>query len=126
MSATTATFDTASVRDVFRLIDTAATAAAIYPASVDVPERFPKVGERLARRRRGEVDPIGSVSLILNDEGALLWHSGAPTPTATGRRRLRRGVPQAPEGELIELYQYEPLEPNEIAEFLSGLDVRLN
>jgi hypothetical protein len=126
MSATTATFDTAAVRAVFRLVDTAATEAAIYPASADVPEQFPEVGRRLLKRRRGEADPISSVSLILNDEGALLWHSGAPPPSITGRRRLRRGVPQAPEGELIELYQYEPLEPNEIAQFLCGLDIRLN
>ena len=39
---------------------------------------------------------------------------------------MRRGVPAAPEGELIELYQYQPLEANEIAEYLTRLDIRLN
>ncbi len=125
MNATTVSFDAAAVRAAFRLVDPQATQAEIYPASTDVPDAFPPVGRRMRMRRRGEADPVNSASLILNDEGVLLWHSGAPALTSTARR-MRRGVPQAPDGELIELYQYEPLEPNEIGKFLADLDVRLN
>lgn len=125
MSATPHIFDAATVRGAFRLVDRAAIDSQMYPASVDVPDDFPAVGSRLRRRRLGEADPISTVSLILNDDGVLLWHSGAPT-LATGGRRMRRGVPEAPDGELIELYQYQPLEPNEIVKHLVSLDVRLN
>src|SRR5262249_12896876 len=75
-------------------------------------------------RRRGESDPVATASLILNDEGALLWHAGQP-PTAFTGRRMRRGVPEAPAGELVELYQYEPLEPNDILQHLGNLDAQL-
>jgi hypothetical protein len=99
--------------------------AQMFPASGDFPDAFPEVGKRLRLRRRGEADPVATASLILNDEGALLWHAGQP-PTAFTGRRMRRGVPEAPAGELVELYQYEPLEPNEILQHLVDLDARLN
>lgn len=124
-STTSAGFDAQSVRAAFRLADRDAAAAEMYPASVDLPETFPAVGRRLRMRRRGEVDPVSSVSLILNDEGVLLWHPGPLALSSTGRR-MRRGVPEAPDGELIELYQYQPLEPNEIVKYLVELDQRLN
>jgi hypothetical protein len=125
MSAIIPAFDASSVRAAFRLVDRAAIEAEMYPASAEVPDDFLTVGSRLRRRRRGEPDPISTVSLILNDDGVLLWHGGSPTLATTGRR-MRRGVPEAPDGELIELYQYQPLEPNEIVQHLVNLDLRLN
>jgi hypothetical protein len=125
MSAHFAALDPSSARAAFRLVDRSAIDAQMYPASADVPDDFLPVGTRLRKRRRGEPDPISTASLILNDEGVLLWHSGLPTLTSTARR-MRRGVPRAPDGELIELYQYQPLEPNEMVQYLVQLDTRLN
>lgn len=118
-------FDVQSVRLAMREVETQAMEAQMFPASGDFPDSFPEVGKRLRMRRRGEADPVATASLILNAEGALLWHAGQP-PTAFTGRRMRRGVPEAPAGELVELYQYEPLEPNEIMQHLVNLDVRLN
>lgn len=126
MSATlTPEFNVQSVRLALREFEIKAIEAEMFPASSEVPETFPPVGKRLRARRRGETDPINTASLILNDEGALLWHAGQP-PTAHTGRRMRRGVPEAPSGELIELYQYQPLEPNQIVQHLIDLDFRLN
>lgn len=127
MNATaSSSFDVQSVRSALRAVDSEALAAEMFPLTADVPESFPPVGRRLRARRRGEGDPISTVALILNDEGALLWHTDAVPSAASGRRRRRRGVSEAPDGELIELYQYEPLEPNEITKYLVNLDRRLN
>jgi hypothetical protein len=125
MSAAELTFQVESVRRAMRDAEAAVSEAGMFPSSGDVPDDFPEVGRRLRRRRRGEADPLSSASLILNEEGALLWHAGAP-PTARTGRRMRRGVPEAPQGELIELYQFQPLMPNKLTEHLVGLDVMLN
>jgi len=45
-------------------------------------------------------------------------------PEVGKRLRMRRGVPEAPAGELVELNQYEPIEPNEILQHLVDLDAR--
>lgn len=118
-------FDVQTVRLALREAEAKIVEAKMYPASGDFPDTFPEVGRRLRMRRRGEADPVATASLILNDEGALLWHAGQP-PTASTGRRMRRGVPEAPAGELVELFQYEPLEPNEIVRHLVDLDARLN
>lgn len=126
MSATPSQeFSVQSVRLALREAEATAIEAEMFPASGDVPEAFPPVGKRLRARRRGETDPVNTASLLLNDDGALLWHAGQP-PTAHTGRRMRRGVPEAPSGELIELYQYQPLEPNQIVQHLIDLDLRLN
>jgi hypothetical protein len=118
-------FDVQSVRLAMREVEAKTIEAQMFPASGEFPDAFPEVGTRLRMRRRGEADPVATASLILNDEGALLWHAGQP-PTAFTGRRTRRGVPEAPAGELVELYQYEPLAPNEIMQHLVNLDARLN
>lgn len=126
MNATVgAAFDVQSVRLAIREVEAKIIEAKVFPASGDFPDTFPEVGRRLRMRRRGEADPVATASLILNEEGALLWHAGQP-PTASTGRGLRRGVPEAPAGELVELFQYEPLEPNEILQHLVDLDARLN
>jgi hypothetical protein len=118
-------FDPHTVRSAWRKTDAAALAAQMYPASLEPPSQFPSVGARRRQRRSGNADPLAAVSLVLNEDGVLLWRAGWSAPVMRGRRQ-RRGVPPAPEGEVIELYQYEPLAPNEITEFLVKLDCQLN
>ena len=123
---TRGSFTPQSVRAALRLVEAEAVASQMYPIlSPEIPRDFPAVGKRLRGRRRGEADQVSSASLLLNDQGVLLWHGGHPASSSKGRR-ARRGVPPAPEGELIELYQYQALAPNEIMEQLVDLDVRLN
>lgn len=125
MSTATPPFDAKAVREALRVTNDDAIAAQMFPLSADVPVDFQQVGTRLRMRRRGDVDPISSASLILNDEGVLLWH-GESALIDSSRRRMRRGLPEAPDGELIELYQFQTLAPNEITGHLIGLDARLN
>lgn len=83
------------------------------------------VGRRRALRRAGEPDPVASASLIGAEDGLLLWHDEPFAPALAGRR-LRRGLPPPPEGEVVELYQFEKLEPNRVTRFLRDFDARLN
>lgn len=104
---TRGSFTPQSVRAALRLVEAEAVASQMYPIlSPEIPRDFPAVGKRLRGRRRGEADQVSSASLLLNDQGVLLWHGGHPASSSKGRR-ARRGVPPAPEGELIELYQYK-------------------
>ncbi len=110
------------------LKDVEGTAASLdmFSTEYDGKYELPSVGERHRRLRAGETDPVSTVSLILNDEGVLLWREGATSAELAGGG-LRRGTtaPTA-EGELVEMYQYEKLEPNEINQFLTQLDTKLN
>lgn len=65
------------------------------------------------------------MALLLNEEGVLLWRPGASS-AELARRQLRRGATPLPDGDLVELYHYEKLEPNEINQFLIDLDEKLN
>lgn len=105
-----------------------ATAAALDMFSTDYEGDYqlPSVGERRRRLRAGEADPVSTVSLILNEEGVLLWREGAQSVDLVGRSLRRGGVAPTVEGDLVELYQYEKLEPNEINRFLMNLDGKLN
>jgi hypothetical protein len=97
----------------------------LFPADSTTQTRLPKLGEREKRIRAGEPDPVSTVSLVLNDAGVLLWREAAPIEPVTDPSMREEPAPSA-EGELIELYQYEKLEPNQINEFLTNLDARLN
>jgi hypothetical protein len=104
-----------------------ATAAALNVFSTDYEGKYelPFVGERRRRLRAGLPDPVATMALVLNDEGVLLWRAGAQSAELAGRQ-LRRGATPVPDGDLVELYQYEKLEPNEVNQFLIDLDKRLN
>jgi hypothetical protein len=86
--------------------------------------QLPNVGMRRRRLRSGDPDPVATTSLVRNDDGVLLWTEGAVHGSAA--RRLRRGNTPTAEGELVELYHYKRLEPNEINAFLIKLDGHLN
>ncbi len=93
--------------------------------SEGVSKPLPTVGMRRRRLRAGEPDPISTVALVSNEEDVLLWREGGPSSAPAERRRLR-GVPQGADGELVELYHFEKLEPNEINRFLTDFDGTLN
>lgn len=114
----------AAARAALKEVEGAAAALEVFSTEHEGPRELPRVGERRRRRRAGEPDPVATVSLVLNADGVLLWQEGAPPPSAPGRRRGGAGA--APEGELVELYQFERLEPNEINRYLVDLDRTLN
>jgi hypothetical protein len=115
----------AELRDAAKEVEAVAAALDMYATGFAGDYQLPAVGVRRRRLRAGEPDPVATVSLVRNDEGVLLWREGAQSASLSGRRRLRGGVP-ASDGELVELYQYEKLEPNQVSEFLSKLDDKLN
>ena len=122
----TSTSTLGAARAALKEVETTATSLQMYSTEADAPAELATIGARRRRLRAGDADPISTVSLVLNDAGVLVWREGAPRDTAP-QRRLRRGVGTAPvEGDLVELYQYEKLEPNEINQFLTNLDTKLN
>ncbi len=122
---TSGSSDIASARAALKEVEAVAASLDMFSSQFEnAPDLLP-VGERRRRLRAGDPDPIATVSLVLNDEGVLLWTDGAPRATSPGRS-LRRGRTLSPEGDLVELYQYEQLEPNEINSYLTRLDTKLN
>jgi hypothetical protein len=83
------------------------------------------VGARRRRVRSGEPDPVSTVALMVTEDDVLLWREGGATAPAAERRQIRRAVLDSG-GELVELYQYEKLEPNQINAFLTQVDCSLN
>jgi len=123
MNGPTATVTDA--RAALKEVDEVAASLDMFSTEFKGTRELPSIGGRRRRMRAGEVDPVSTVSLVLNDDGVLLWREGALGAELAGRR-LRRGVTPPPEGELVELYQYEKLQPNEINRFLTNLDGKLN
>jgi hypothetical protein len=116
----------AAARAALKEVEPTATSLEMYSTESEAPADLATIGARRRRLRAGDPDPISTVSLVLNDAGVLVWREGGPNEVAP-QRRLRRGV-GAPtvEGDLVELYQFEKLEPNEINRFLTDLDTTLN
>lgn len=114
-----------AARAALKEVETTAASLEMFSTEFSGMYDLPTVGARRRRLRAGEFDPVSTVSLVLNDEGVLLWREGGPSRELAGRR-LRRGVSRPPSGELVELYQYEKLEPNKINAFLTKLDDNLN
>jgi hypothetical protein len=114
----------ASVRAGIRAASRQIGGLGVFPIS-EAEVAGPPVGQRRRLRWRGETDPIGVATLVLNEEGVLLWHEGTVARSLAGRRG-RRGVPAAPEGEVVDLYEFQRLECNEIGNALRHLDDSLN
>jgi hypothetical protein len=103
-----------------------AASASVYPSSFDGAEdRVPSVTERRRRRRRTGFDPAGVASLMIDEDGVLFWSTGDVDGLRSGRHRMRRGVPEAPAGEIVELYHYDKLDPNEVNALLITKDAEL-
>jgi hypothetical protein len=113
-----------AARAALKEVEGIAASLAMYSTEYDGRPTLASVGARRRRLRAGDPDPVATVSLVQNDEGVFLWTEGAVHGSAA--RRLRRGNTPSAEGELVELYQYERLAPNEINSFLIGLDGKLN
>lgn len=122
MSATTTA---AAARAALREVDGTAASLDMFSTESDGLAEALTVGERRRRLRAGESDPVATVSLVVAQDEVLLWREGGSTVPASERRRYR-GVGRGEEGELVELYQYEKLEPNQINDFLTKVDIKLN
>jgi hypothetical protein len=115
----------AAARAALKEVEPTAASLSMFSTEFEGHYELPSVGERRRRLRAGEPDPVSTVALVLNEDGVLLWREGAQSRELAGQR-LRRGATPASEGDLVELYQYEKLEPNQINRFLTDLDGQLN
>lgn len=105
----------------------AARSANVFPSTFEgSDDTTPSVSQRRRRRRETGVDPVGVASLMIDDEGILFWNIGSGRlRSGGGRRRMRRGVPESPPGEIVELYHYDKLDPNEVNALLITKDQEL-
>ena len=130
----------APLRDPRPLLDDLAAAAAdsaVYASSH--PEGLKASVPALRRRRRpGQPDPVGVLTLTRSSDGVLRWHEGPLARTLPGRRRRAAAAPRShsdrarvgtpeftsgvPEAEPLEQFYFEKLEPNEVAAFLARRD----
>jgi hypothetical protein len=119
----------ADLRDVLRQPDLQkiAESAGVYSSSYEnANDDTPSVAQRRRIRRTSGTDPVGVASLMLDDEGVLFWSlDGEARSRGAGRRRMRRGVPESRAGEIVELYHYDKLEPNNVTTLLTDKDNEL-
>jgi len=115
----------AAARAALKEVEGTAARLRMFSTDYDGDVKLAPVGERLRRQRAGEPDPVASVSLVLNDDGVLLWRDGAQI-AELAELQLRRGLAPAVDGDLVEFYQYEKLTPNQVNDFLIHLDAELN
>jgi len=118
--------DSVTARAVLREVDDVAVRLNVLPSSYDGPEVSLPIAQRRRRRNAGLGDPVGVASLMVNEDGVLFWHLGDINGVPSGRRRMRRGVPDAPDGEIVELYHFDKLEPNAVNTLLRKHDADLN
>ena len=118
--------DSVTARAVLREVDDIAVRLNVLPSSYDGPEMSLPIAQRRRRRNAGLADPVGVASLMVNEDGVLFWHLGDINGVPSGRRRMRRGVPDAPDGEIVELYHFDKLEPNAVNTLLRKHDADLN
>ncbi len=103
-----------------------ARSAGVYGSSYEgSDDPAPLVAQRRRARRLTGHDPIGVASLMVDDEGVLFWSLDRGSRPGAGRRRMRRGVPESQAGEVIELYHFDKLDPNDVNELLIGKDNEL-
>lgn len=88
-------------------------------------EALPGTAARRRATRRGQADPVHRAALYLNDEGVLEWRLDPLPPRAQAGRRARTAAGDTA-GELVDLFEFEALGGNQVADFLARLDQRLN
>ena len=118
----------ASVRAMLQTKDVqdAARSAEVFPSTYEeTDDDTPSVPQRRRRRRETGADPVGVAALMIDDEGVLFWRIGGDR-RLRGRRRMRRGVPETAPGEIVELYHYDKLDPNNVNDLLIKKDQELN
>jgi hypothetical protein len=85
----------AGARAALKEVEGVAASLDMYSTEFEGTYDLPSVGVRRRRLRAGESDPVSTVSLVMNDEGVLLWREGAPSTELAGRR-MRRGATAPP------------------------------
>jgi hypothetical protein len=104
----------------------AARRSGVYASTYEgTDDPAPMHSERRRKRRSTGHDPVGVASLMVDDDGVLFWNLDDGAKARGGRRRLRRGVPEAQDGEVLELYHYDKLDPNDVNALLIGKDQEL-
>jgi hypothetical protein len=105
----------------------AAHSARVFPSTYEgADDKTLSVPQRRRRRRETGNDPVGIAALMMDDDGVLFWNIGRDRVRRRGMRRLRRGVPESPPGEIVELYHYDKLDPNDVNALLIKKDEELN
>jgi hypothetical protein len=121
-----------SVRQALAQVAHDATALDVYGSDAVEPPQLPSVGQRRRATRRGAPDPVQRASLYLNAEGVLEWQLDAAIDVgSTGLRRSARRTmvdldPEPPDGELVDVFEFETLPVNAVGAFLERVDARLN
>jgi len=83
---------------------------------------------QLRRRRRRAANDIESVTKsvsLVEEDGTLYWRDGIPTRPAF-RRRARRGLDAAAEGDLVLTKEFPTLAPNKVVAAIGAIDRKLN
>src|SRR5262245_54113489 len=82
-------------------------------------EGLPTTGQRRHATRRGSADPVHRAALVLNPKGVLEWQ--VDTTGAPGVRRGRRAAgvldDDFPEGDLVDVFEFETLDANAVGVF---------
>lgn len=120
--------DVAGLRAMLRdpAMQEAARVAGVYPSSYEGnDDPAPMIAQRRRARRAIGADPVGVASLMVDDDGVLFWTLDGAARTRSGSRRMRRGVPEGQDGEVLELYHYDKLDPNEVNDLLIRKDQEL-
>jgi hypothetical protein len=93
-------------------------------------DNLPSAGQRRRATRRGRADPVHRAALFLNRDGVLEWRFDAPTAAVRPGARRRRAYgaldAEIPDGDLVDVFEFETLDANSVGAFLSKVDVRFN
>ncbi|MFN8573129.1 MAG: hypothetical protein U0132_13850 [Gemmatimonadaceae bacterium] len=116
-----------SVRDALAACSADALELKVYGSDTD-PSDLPSTGTRRRATRRGRPDPVQRASLYLNRHGVLEWHfsQAIPPQAMRGRRSAATESGEVPDGELVDVFEYETLDANSVGQFLDKADHRLN
>lgn len=114
-----------SVREALASCSDVAADLGVFGSDMDAGA-LPSAGARRRATRRGLPDPVHRASLYLNPEGVLEWQFTQPAVPSSAGRRAGRARETEPEGDLVDMFEYETLEANAVAAFLEKTDQRLN
>ena len=89
------------------------------------PNVIPAIAELRRGRRADDEERVGAATLVDLGDGHLSWRDGFGLAPAGGpRRRGARGAAAA--GKVVTPILFEKLAPNQVSEYLQGLDARFN